>query len=235
MLIRPMTLCAALAVVASLAAINPAATRAQTVGSPPSRVILPASAIDVRYVDIDGDRRRDTVTITPGSGSVRITVVTATKLRATRTLAVSTDAPFYGTGRIDGARGAEILVDVNYYELRVLRWRKGRLVDEPVAQSSVYAGGRVVTRRAWAIRGDTTSWWNTYRLFTSRGVRYLDAASLYCGSCQATGVYDKVTIVRSRWKSKAWRKVKVIVHRKVSQKKAEAHYLNEFSGVKVTK
>ncbi|HQY99805.1 MAG TPA: hypothetical protein PKV13_04875 [Propionicimonas sp.] len=224
------------ALIASLALGAPGTADAQTAPSTPVVTTrLPSATNESRALDIDGDSLLDALDVSLDDGTAAVTVTTGKDVSAARYFDVSTSTPFYGIAKLDGAKGSEVLVNVNDYELRVLRWRGGKLVDEPLAQSSPYTDGLVKVQTAWAIGGDTTSLWQTYHFFTSHGVRYVDAASLRCGDCERTGVYEKVTVVRSRWKGNAWHKVKVSVHRRITQKQAKAHYLKVFSGATVTK
>ena len=226
----------ALAAMANLFGATTTEAQAQPQVRRPAPVARPAELNDLRYVDIDGDGRPDELSVyLYEDGGANVTVTTAKSRMASLDVSVNTENPLYGTAKIDGEKGAEILINTNEYEMLVLRWKSGALVAEPLAHASPYVSGKVVTRRLWAYGGDTTSTWLTYRFFTSRGVRYVDAASLSCGDCERTGIFEKVTVVRSRWQAHRWQKVKVTVRRHLTRKQAEARYLNEFSGTTVNR
>lgn len=100
----------------------------------------PAPNVAAR-VDVDGDGRRDTVTLTPiradGDPAVKVSVTTAR--RATSSLVVGTpwlygNPAWHGAADLDGARGAELVLHSGFGAhtqfWRVLTWRDGRLVSE---------------------------------------------------------------------------------------------------------
>lgn len=207
----------------------------------------PAPDIDInRTVDVDGDGHKDAVNVQlydltrPDDPVVVVRVATARSQTARVTLHVEAvwaggivgygGTPLRGTAQLDGDKGAELLVDTADNRLSVLHWRSGRLVAESLAAPF---DGHTRASTRWPISGDLDQ--NSYRLFTSKKVRYVDAAQLVCGDCFGpAGTYEKVMIVRSRWKAHAWRRVKVIVRKRLSRAQA-APYFTPFRGLKLSK
>lgn len=210
--------------------VNPVASAA----APPVERRESASSRTLK-IDVDGDKRKDTVQFTAlDDTSYRIKVTTA-KPKRTVTTTVTVDASdaspmWYGAGRLDGAKGAELIVTAGGMEesiwFDVLTWKKGALVLEAAPKSPAGIG--------WGVYGAGSSW-SGYHFFTSKKHRYVDAADMHgSGGLDSKGRYKKVkaTIIRSVWKSGKWRTVS---KRKVTMTGAKASKYDNFGGVAITR
>lgn len=210
--------------------VHPAASAA----TPSARRPVAAGARTLK-IDVDGDRRKDTVRFTMLDATrYRVKVTTAKPKRTvtrTVTVAASDATPtWYGAGRLDGAKGVELIVGTGGMEeaiwFDVLTWRRGRLVLETAPKAPAGVG--------WGFYGTGDSW-SGYYFFTSKKRRYVDAADLHgSGSLDSEGRYKKVkaTIIRSVWKSGKWRTVS---KRKVTTTGAKASKYDDFGGVAITR
>lgn len=166
--------------------------------------VRPADAgpVQIMRVDVDGDRRKDTVTVTQYRGEgYRVRVTTRKKRSSSAVVATeSPGAPLYAAAKLDGAKGSELIV-TTYDELAtgavVLTWRKNRLVREK-APAMVAVDVTADTGWHWGAGDDSVS---GYRFFTRKSRRYVDAFSFEPSS--------PIIRTRSLWRSGAWRKVGV--------------------------
>jgi hypothetical protein len=189
-----------------------------------SGLIAPAAATTLKTlrVDVDGDGRKDKVTVEGlTSTRYRVHVRTAKGRTAHKTVTVKASSggtDWYGAARLDGAKGYELVMTAGGEEeaswYNVLTWRKGRLVLEAAPKSPAGSG--------WGIYGNGASF-SGYRFFTSKGHRFVDAADLTSLVSGTDG-----TITRSVWRSGKWRTVST---RTVSMTNEEADTYFGFQNV----
>lgn len=128
-------------------------------------------------VDVDGDRKVDTVSITPGRGSSThvVRVVTARKTAAQTTLKtpwLMGQKAWFGAAAVDGAPGAELVVRTGFGAhtslFNVLSWRSGKLVaqKDPSTRSTQWStdGAASISQgyRTWTKGGATMLTTSTY-------------------------------------------------------------------------
>ena len=129
--------------------------------------------------------------------------------------------PWYGAAKLDGVKGYELLLLTSGGDgamFRVLTWRKGALVAE---------------RAPKALMKGSYNWYLAdlgfarfgYRFSTSLGHRYVRDFELY-----PSGKHWKGTVVKSVWKSGAWKKIS---SNRVTLTKKQAKAYNWLGGVKV--
>lgn len=160
------------------------------------------------HADIDGDSKRDTLTVTQVRGGDRpvhrLCVRTATgrvsSILDTAEWQFYNDPLVYGVTGMDGNRGAEIILRSGYgahsQSFHVYRWSAGRLVP----QYDLGTGSRewLIDAAVSVIKG--------YQFSSSRGVRY--ATSSYGQKDPSASVFD-VTRTTYRWTGTGWKRVKV--------------------------
>lgn len=172
-------------------------TPAQASPVQPAEPATPTVLRTVR-VDVNGDSKADTVTVTAlGGTQYELKVVTA-KATATATFTSDADAgtaAFWGgAAKLDGVKGAELIVWASTPDapddFTVYTWRKGALVAEKAPASPSRAG-----------------WWASgaygVRFFTSHGRAYVDVAKIAAASTNGA----RAKIVRSVWRGGKWVKV----------------------------
>ena len=188
---------------------------------------MPAAATRVVSIDVDGDGLPDTVTVEQNAPhSYVVNVVTADGHADVRqfTSTIEDDwgiEPWYGAARFDRVAGYELLVltsGADGVTFRALTWRNGGLVLER-APSSLMKGSY-----DWYL-ADLSFARFGYRFTTRNGHRYVRDFELY-----PSGKYWKGTVVKSVWKSGAWKKLN---SKKVKLTKHQAKRYNWLSGVTV--
>lgn len=145
-----------------------------------------APALKSSRMDVDGDLKRDTTTLTR-TGSIRrgytytITVRTARGATATKAFRVEDggENPSYvweGLAGLDGVRGAEIVVNSSpvgdSVPLTVYTWRGGKLVEQPRPGATSRSSDKMWTlvNAPWMISG--------YTFYTDRSGRHVTAHNL---------------------------------------------------------
>ncbi|MCE1175009.1 MAG: hypothetical protein LWW77_10435 [Propionibacteriales bacterium] len=176
--------CGAIAPTAQAAPVQPAAPATPTV-------------LKTIKVDVNGDGKTDTVTVTAlGGTQYELKVVTA-KVTSAVTYTSVADATeawqvWKGAAKLDGVKGSELIValdsPVNEGSFAVYTWRKGALVAEAAPAAPGAAG-----------------WWATYqhgfRFFASGGRAHVDVTNL---SAAVTHNRNTAKIVRSVWRNGKW-------------------------------
>nr|WP_300151235.1 hypothetical protein [Propionicimonas sp.] len=179
-------------------------------------------------VDVDGDGRKDQVTVEQnGADTFVVNVVTAAGKDDVKQFTSTIDddwgiEPWYGAAKLDGRKGYELLLLTAGSDgvlFRVLSWSKGKLVWEKAPKSRIEgAYDWYLADLGWARFG--------YRFATSAaGKRYVRDVELFTSGKYLTG-----TIVNSVWKSGAWQKVST---KKVKLTKKQAKAYSGISGAKV--
>lgn len=210
------------------ALLVPSTQAAQARPSATPSITTTSVAARVVSVDVDGDRKSDTVTVEQsGPDRFVVNVVTASGKDDVKQFTSTIDddwgiEPWYGAAKLDGRKGYELLLLTGGNDgvrFRVLSWSGGKLVWEKAPKSRI--GGAYdwyLADLGWARFG--------YRFATSAaGKRYVRDFELH-----ASGKYWKGTIVNSVWKSGAWHKVS---SKKVKLTKKQAKAYDWLSGVKV--
>jgi hypothetical protein len=158
-------------------------------------------------LDMDGDHRPDTVRLYKVSNSKwKAKVVTAKGRTASKTFTSTIvrdwgyDSPWAGAAHLDGVRGYELRLLVGggdgVSEL-VLTWRSGALKAEK-APASPWGMKR------WYV-GGPDGFGHGYAFFTAgSGVHYVDTYGL----TKTSSGRLKGTVIRSKWKSGKWTKVR---------------------------
>lgn len=179
----------------------PAAGPSVAGGPPAPAALAPDRKVKV---DVDGDGRKDTVTITTMTGDrYRVTAVTAKGRKSSVTITSTIEVdwgiePYWGAAKLDKVKGYELLLATgggDGYTSVVLTWRANTLTRQPApkARSSVYAW-YALSALDWGRSG--------YRFSTKEGKRYVKQYTLFrMGTKRWEG-----TIVTSRWKSGKWTK-----------------------------
>ena len=171
-------------------------TPAQASPVQPAEPATPTVLRTVR-VDVNGDGKADTVTVTAlGGTQYELKVVTA-KATASVTFTSVADAAAWqvwqGAAKLDGVRGNELIVGTDggvgqIGALAVYTWRKGSLV----AEAAPAAPG-------------TPGWWagdsHGFRFFTSGGRAHVDVTDL---TGVVTSGRSTAKIVRSVWRNGKW-------------------------------
>jgi hypothetical protein len=184
-------------------------------------------ATRIVHVDVDGDGHSDEVTVEQnGADTFVVNVVTYAGADdvAQFTSTIDDDwgiEPWYGAAKLDGAKGYELILLTSGGDgamFRVLTWRHGALVAER-APKTLMKGSYdwYLADLGWARFG--------YRFTKNNGHRYVRDFELF-----ASGKYWKGTIVKSVWKSGAWKKVN---SKKVKLTKSQAKRYNGISGVTI--
>lgn len=192
---------AVVALGATVAGVAPASAADVAVAAVPSAAPVTQSV----RVDVDGDRRMDTVTLIQVASmpdeAYRLTVRTATG----RTSTVRHEAgylygrkPLFAATAVDGQAGAELIVrtapGMHTDWFRVYTWRNNRLVtaNEPTQR-----------KPDWFTDPTDPS---GYRVFTRGGTRYLERTEL-----QRTGQYNTGPLVGQRltfrWRAGQWQRI----------------------------
>lgn len=214
---------------------------AQRTTAQPARVAAAAPKVYASTrADIDGDRRADTTTLTR-TGSIRrgyvytITTRTARGARASVSFRVEdngADATYVwrGTAGLDGARGAEIVVNESPVGdgegLTVFTWRRGKLVKEirPGGYSPRDGDTWMLANMPWLISG--------YTFTTDRRGRHVTHHEL----ARVRGLKGKVsgTHTTYTWSARRATWVKTSTRRSglVDDPYAQRHYAGLF-GVKL--
>lgn len=176
---------------AQAAAVRPQATVAKTV-----------------MIDMDGDAKPDTFTLTKlSSKKWRAKVVTAKGKSASRTFTSTIvrdwgyPSPWGRAAHLDGVAGYEVQLLTSGGDgvfSTVLTWRSGALkVEKPPASPWKMKG--------W-YEGGPGGFGHGYAFFTSLGKRYVHSYGL---DKTSTGRYQG-TVIRSRWLSGKWKKIETI-------------------------
>lgn len=224
-------------VVAGGSAAAPAASAAPT-STAPATVAAAPKVLRTSRVDIDGDLRRDTTTLTR-TGSVRrgytytITTRTARGAKSAVSFRVEDNGAdpanvWYGTAGLDGARGAEIVVNESPVgdgqPLTVFTWRRGRLVRENPPAGITTRDGHfwVLTNMPWLISG--------YTFTTDRNGRHvthhrLTPARGKNAKGKVSGTHTRYTWSKTR---KTWVKTSTRRTGLVSDPYAQRHYAGLF-------
>ncbi len=188
---------------------------------------MPTVATRTVQVDVDGDGLVDEVTVEQNAPhSYVVNVVTAAGQDDVVQFASTIEddwgiEPWYGAARMDRVKGYELLLLTSGGDgvmFRVLTWRTGGLVFQR-APKTLMKGSYdwYLADLGWVRFG--------YRFTTTNGRRYVRDFELY-----RNGKYWKGTIVKSVWKSGAWRKVSSA---KVKLTKAQAKTYDWLSGLNV--
>lgn len=177
-----------------------------------------ASSALTSRADVDGDGRRDTITlvrraVTPDEYRFRLAVVTASGKRAIRDVLVPNYGDgslqpadvWIGTASVDGARGVEMAVERSgnvgdFPWPHLYTWRSGRIVPETAPGAPVGETGWTVANHFSLIQG--------YDIRTVKGRRQVTATVL-------KGTFDpkretatfRGTRTTYRWERGTWRKV----------------------------
>lgn len=218
---------AALSAVLTTGLILPAVPTSSAAGT--SRALAPTSiAKRVVKVDVDGDSRKDTVTITrTGTTKFKVSVKTASGKKASRTV-TSTFAndwglePWRGAAKLDKVKGYELLLATgggDGYTSVVLTWRKGALLRQAAPKART-------TKYGWYV-ASTPQYRYGFRFYTSKGVRYVQQYGLHKdpGATRWKG-----TVTTSKWAG-SWKKTSAT---KVSLTTTKAKkYPGDFTGVKI--
>lgn len=192
---------------------------------------VPAQAATIKKrtvkVDVDGDGRNDTVTITYRGGErFRISVKTAKKRTSSVSLnsssVYSEQDPWWGAAKLDKVKGHELLLlrggGSDGYTIYVATWRKNRLVWQEAPKQAGRDRFEWTPYRTENQRGG-------YRLSTSKGKRFVKAATLTRSGNRWTG-----KIVTHQWKSGKWKKVSTT---KVRLTESQAARYDNIQGVKI--
>lgn len=174
-------------------------TPAQASPVQPAEPATPTVLRTVR-VDVNGDGKADTVTVTAlGGTQYELKVVTAKSTAAVTfgsTDPLESRSVWGGAARLDGVKGAELIVRTSTPDasggFAVYTWRKGALVAEAAPASPSTRAG----------------WWTgsaqAIRFLTSHGRAYVDVAKL---ALAGTSSGLRAKIVRSVWRGGKWVKV----------------------------
>jgi hypothetical protein len=219
-IVKLTALCAALALGGSMLA----GSTATAVASPQT---LPSAATRNVSVDVDGDHLADQVTIEQnGPDTYVVNVVTAAGkddvVQFTSTIEADWGVePWIGAAKLDGTKGYELMVATSGgdgYFFRVLTWRSGALTWEKAPKS------RMLGSYDWYVASlDFVRY--GYRFTTANGHRYVRDFVL-----TPSGSHWKGTVVKSVWKSGAWKKVST---KKVNLTKNQAKAYNGITGATV--
>lgn len=201
--------------------------------APATRVLLPTAVkpkvVQKVKIDVDGDGRKDTVTVTRiSSRSYKVAVTTARKKTSSITLTSTIkqdwgeDNPYWGAARLDPVKGYELLIATSGgdgWNTTVLTWRKGKLVRQaaPQPRDSKYAWYSLAN--GWGRAG--------HRFFTKGSTRYVEQFFL-----EQDGSRWKGGVVTSKWTGSGWKKTSA---KKVSLTASQAKKYGQggFVGVKV--
>lgn len=183
-----------------------------------------------RSVDVDGDGRRDSISLTYNTAHEGFGLRVRTAAGRTATIRASTSgvieqglSPWFGTGGLDGVRGAEILAYTGFGDLghaTAFTWRGGTLVR---LGSPDEAGG------TWTVNTGYADMYSGYSFRTSRGVRIVTAYDLATKTASGR-FYGPATTYR--WSAKGWRKVSSI---KVSLTASQATRATNWRGVTIAR
>jgi hypothetical protein len=194
----------------SLASVAGLAAATLTIGAPAAQAAARPHALKpVKSIklDMDGDGRTDRFALYKLSSTKwKATVVTATGRTASKTFTSTivgdwgADSPWGGAAHLDGVRGREVKLLTSggdgAFEI-MLTWRSGALKSEKAPASPWKMNG-------W-YEGGPGGFGHGYAFFkASSGVRYVDTYGL----TETSSGRLKGTVIRSKWKSGAWVKVK---------------------------
>lgn len=204
------------------AAFAPAAAPALAVPAAPT----PARAElrQTKHADVDGDGRTDTVRIydtgTKGDNTVwKVKVTTATGHADSVSVKIpsyQSTKPWYGWAKLDGHRGAELLLEPDTDDFAtyvVLTWRDGALHRELAPLSP---GDGTKRQQDWVAEAETDR--SGFRFYTASGKRYVNAWQARCPGQPSEPGTCTVKTVRSVWRDGDWHKVAVLPTTKVSNK-----------------
>lgn len=187
-----------------------------------------ATLVQTKHADVDGDGRSDTVRIYNAGKKGehiqwKVKVTTATGKVSSVTFAspgFGEEAPWSGWAKIDGSKGAELLLNGytdDFTTYTVLTWRSGKLRIE---RSPAYPGS-AKHYIAWASAAETDA--GGFRFYTASGKRYVN---VWYADCPDTPDADTGTCTvntkRSVWRSGAWHTVKNLPTTRISAKTIHA-------------
>lgn len=193
----------------SLASVAGLAAATLTTGAPAAQAVArPQALTPVKSIriDVDGVGRADRFTLYKlGATKWKATVVTASGRTASKTFTSTivgdwgAESPWGGAAHLDGVRGREVRLLTSggdgVFSI-MLTWRSGVLKAEKAPASPWKMNG-------W-YEGGPGGFGHGYAFFTSpSGARYVDTYGL-----DVVGGRLKGTVIRSKWKSGAWVKVK---------------------------
>jgi hypothetical protein len=187
-----------------------------------------ATLVQTKHADVDGDGQSDTVRIynvgkKDESVIWKVKVTTAAGKVSSVTYTspgFAPDAPWYGWAKLDGSKGAELLLNGytdDFATYTVLNWRGGKLHIEKAPAIP----GSTGHDRDWSAATETDS--SGFRFSTSKGHRYVNVWQATCPteSDPNTGTCT-VKTKRSVWKHGAWTTVKTLATTKVSAREIHA-------------
>lgn len=219
----PTLLSAALAVGLTAPLLIPAHSLAAPLPATP----LPqkVTLVQTKHADVDGDGHRDTVRIynagKKGEQVVwKVKVTTASGKTSSLTFTspgFGDEAPWYGWAKVDGHRGAELLLNGNtddFFTVTVLTWRGGKLRIEKAPAFP----GTTGHDPSWSAATENSP--SGFRFANASGRRYVNVWYAECAD-YSTGTCTLKT-KRSVWKNAAWRTVKTLPTTKISASAAHA-------------
>lgn len=207
----------------------PLLTPAHSVAAPLPTTPVPqkVTLVQTKHADVDGDGRRDTVRIYNAGKKGeyvrwKVSVTTAAKKTSSLTFTnqgFGSEDPWYGWAKVDGTRGAELLLDNNtedFNTLTVLTWQGGKLQLEKAPADP----GSSKHQDTWSAPSETP---NGFRFFTASGKRYVN---VWMSTCQVpagkvTGTCPIKTL-RSVWRNGAWHTVGSVTKTKIPLAEAGA-------------
>lgn len=166
---------------------------------------LKPPAIRIVRVDVDGDGRRDMVTVEKvRSERYKVSVTTANGRRASVTITSTIEndfgiEPYGGAAKLDQVRGYELLLATwggDGVGFTVLTWRNNKLVRQAAPRNRL-------STYDWYVLGYPDLGVAGYRFHTVSGKRYVEQYLLMKDGSRWGGV-----IVTSRWTSSGWTKLK---------------------------
>ncbi|MCE1175419.1 MAG: hypothetical protein LWW77_12570 [Propionibacteriales bacterium] len=187
-----------------------------------------ASLVQTKHADVDGDGRSDTVRIYKVGmkdehviWKVKVTTAKGKVSSVTYTSpGFAPDAPWEGWAKLDGSKGAEVLLNGytdDFYTYTVLNWRSGKLRVE----KSPAHPGTTTHSRYWSAASETDA--GGFRFYESAGHRYVNVWFADCPeSPDANTGTCTVKTKRSVWKNGAWKTVKTLATTKVSAREIHA-------------
>lgn len=153
----------------------------------------------VSRADVDGDGRADTTTVTRQKSGYTLRTTTAAGRSASTQVKAKwqTEAtPFVGAARMDGVKGAELVVRVgsgaHTQYFNVFSWRRGALVAQKDPSGST----------EWVTDGALSSSMG-YTLRTVKGIKQLTQISLGRDSWDKNATFSGTRTV-ARWQNGRW-------------------------------
>ena len=208
MIARVLSLITALAASTLLPSVVPAS--AAPAGAVPAKV----THAQTRHADVDGDGRLDTVRIydagKKGDKTLwKVKVTTAAGRTSSLTIPIpsyqTTKAPWRGWARMDGHRGAELILEPqtdDFTTYIVLTWQGNALHRELAPEQ----------QKEWVAATETDR--SGFRFFTASGKRYVNEWQADCPD--NGGAACTVKTVRWVWRSGAWHKAAMLSKTKVA-------------------